>query len=1829
MTTTGLKPAMVDKGTLTDGTPISPEQIRPRTSSESSSQTKPKPKSRKSVQTQERGFQTRPKVSTVACQTDGFLRSVPPRLQVRSHPVCLYSYPESELQLYIEEGKKSVVHPSDTLDSRKEPTSLVGAGYNKWFRSVLADGECSRSMGVSPKVRFLKAIKNSSKTQSCANCSAGSTQACATTCNCSNVEASTDNHEATSKVCFPPPLHATSSKLIELYLKLKALPKEPVQERHMESVLEAVHHLLTHLPIEIKSPTLSTSVKPAARTSPQSPAVSTGPSSAVESPTASDPSTPPSGEPTTSSPPSTPGAASWTMGAKMQGLVDVLQELDDQGKKVFPKYFKAELAQLQKKTKNTLAFLTVGLRHETFSHDKSGCIVASDIQLRPWRNQELQVNPFFHRLFLDVGIRGLLHKMKDLMKQNRKGRRLGKESSEEDSDLELLCSPPPSSEQRTRAQATSGSSRARKRKAVTVNGKKFKKTSTSKRERIRQLVLEKQVRADARNITIPAPKPTSRESHPTSSTPPTDRRDLVPGAYTSTSKVSCTSSSEVVRTSMSVIPLAVTPLPVTTSSPTSPSPTRLSPYNKLITKKSFRLRLQSSVTPSHQPLDVSSESRFTVASGTTATDSRTIASIPCKTGGNVSSQRTLGHYMQRIAQRSAQPVSTSSQSSQALGSMLAPSTSSTAKALPSAPCPTNTAAPSASTAVASAVATHSTESSSLPRVTLYNALETLACVLQRVKMSPGEKETLKKLIARALSLSRSTYAIDLHMAQLLVNQITQQLHMRAPSTRFSGGSSVLVQQISPFMTYAYPTRSTFSASPNIVTPLTLPMTMHTPPISVALSVCANSTLQTPTDSEAEADSVTASVQACANAAVEPSVDAVECANADVESSVAASVTPSVQACANADVEPSVDAVECANADVESSVAASVTPSVQECANADVESSVAEHVTASVQECANAAVEYSIAEHVTVSVQESANAAVESSVAVPVTASVQECTNADVESSVAEHVTASVQECANADVESSVAEHVTASVQECANAAVESSVPSSQPFAQQTPAPAPNTTLPFPRLRIIMVSPTPRILPVPPIRLVAKPAEPLHKVVVATPAVPLHEVVKKKHKQYVIRLVVTSGHVEPNATVQTTMDKQGPTTTTNATVQTTMDKQGPTTTTSTTPKATLSTTTSTTAACGDVRMSPGVATAAVLATAQIQNQVSGEPNQNHVSTEPTMPDQQKHVSTEPNKIQQPVSPLPATVASTTTANTSKQVTQSQSAEPPSSKEASSPSTMNKAAWQGIAGVCDDVIIHKFSSGGKDTREDEEAQEVHSTDMSMSNATSSAEKVEMMPRYCAASASSAAKSTITSMVSAPSVSLVPATNTIGIDTETRSSCASRVSNAAVVTPIPSAGGLQSSSLRSVVSSAKPIATTTSIPSSITNSSSIGGVPVTAASVPVTTATVGSSGKNAAISASSIIRVLKEITPLLSYPSCPAATVPIVTTSAPSTPTANTVHVPSTTSTAITSSCTTSTANTIVPAASSAAAPIAPKSSTAAISTVSTDATPVASSLSAAPGTSTTNTKATIPCLSPTTATNTHAASKLATLFSAPLTTNTKATIPSKTTTVHAENVTPLAASAPSSSNTTPIATPISTSAQMCNSSVSTATFFASCTRNDLIDSMATSTTTTQTGNPAVLSSRGQPGPIQAPIKPHGTIVNTASSLTSLPLSVPPSVVHVPSVSSLYHFSQRDLPVVKLQASKVVTGLIIKWTFSPEHLSWQNFVKRYDLYAFVSNRISNIPDVSLWGKVGEIKPLALPMAVTLTNFAVGQRYAFAVRVSYVGGVTSRYSNPCTIEL
>ena len=1596
MTTTGFKPAMVDKGTLTDQTPLSPEQRHPRTPSDSLSPVRGKPKARKNVKTQEKGVQTRPKMSTVSSQTDGFLRSVPSRLQGQSHTVCLYNYPESELQLFIEEGKRSVVHPSDSLareDGTKE--TIAGQGH-KWLTSRLVEGECSRSVGVSPKVRFLKAIESSSESQSCPRCSGvqiGSRQTEATAsdmCTCSNVEASGEsnsaaNHEEVTpdlaKVCFTPPLHAAISRLSELYFKLKALPKEPVQERHMASVLEAVHHLLAHLPIELKSPTQSTPLKPTSRTSPRSLA----PTGTSSTPTSVDtPSTPavspPSTEKPASSPPSTPGAASWAMGAKMQELVDVLQELDDKGKDVFPMYFKAELAQLQKKAKKTLTFLTVGLRHETFSHDKSGCIVDSDIQLRPWRNRDLHINPFFHRLFLDVGIRGLLQEVKRLMKQNRKGRRLGQESSEEDSDLELLCSPPSSPKSRLKTPATASSSRVRKRKVVKTAGKKLKKSSTSKGERIRQLVAAKK---NDHNYAIPAP-PSSKHTSTGSTRPPSDSPlNSAPDATSTT--VTNTSSSKTASTATSA-----TALPLTSATVSSPltSPSRTSPYSKLITKgESFQVRLgelQSSVKTPHQPPAVSSGHKLAVtssiASSKSGSDSfKPIASIPCSVdalGGNLSAQLTMAQCIQYASQRLAPSVSTTLSTSQtSLSSpLVASSTSSTAKPLssaaifrpqistatPSASTPATTAkidisAPAPTTQVnAVAPTTASASGQTLPRFALQNALETLTNVLHKVHMTPGEKEALSSLISRALRLSRSTYAIDLHRAQLFINEITQQLHMRAPSAWFCGGNSVQVRQLSPFMSYAYPTRSMFSASPNIVTPLSLPMIIPLPPLP----------------------------------AIQPPVRSL-------------SITQS----------------------------------------------------------------------------------------------------------------APVQ------------------IEVCPNTAVVSSMTTSQPLPIQAATVAPSNT----HSSCNMVS-LAKILP----SVLTPPAS-----VVALPAA---------SSTHVVTTIVN-----PKATHVSVL------TTGVQTVQTTLDKQEPT----TAARATLSTNTSTTAACGDVRMSPSVAAATAPAIVPVAIQKDSLPG----AVVPTAP---------PNTSEQVVVHCPRV---------------SHSAEPISPCKASLTSPKDSGeVWQGIANLRENALVHKSLHSTKNTSQD--GKSAPPANASTANSNSSGEVVKMIPGSCAVSVSSTAKSPITSTVTSKDTEMKPSTS--------------------VLAPIPLTGASQSSLSATVTSVAKLSAATSSLPPSIPTSSSA-----------VAVTTVAASGvRNAALSASSIIGVLKEITPLLSYidststPSASISCAPRVTTASSASPTTSTA----------------ANATTTVPSAANTKAIVPTNTKETTVFTANTTTAKTKATSTSTAHTTTADTKATVPSMA-STKVNTPARDTV-TFATYPQTTVSLMSSNTSNPCTSSENAALIiTASAPSSKNTSiavPNSTPISTSAQIPNTSISPST--SSTSNNSPVTAISIMATSTNSARPTLTAvarlsqSQATPGsraptpPIQS--RPQRTTVNThSSSLSSSTL--PLSTVHVPPSSSLDPLSQQNLPVVKLQATKVFTGLVIKWTFSQEDLSWQTFVERYDLYAFVSSKMAKIPDVSLWGKVGEIKPMALPMAVTLTNFAIGQRYAFAVKVRYVGGVTSRYSNPCTIDL
>ena len=53
----------------------------------------------------------------------------------------------------------------------------------------------------------------------------------------------------------------------------------------------------------------------------------------------------------------------------------------------------------------------------------------------------------------------------------------------------------------------------------------------------------------------------------------------------------------------------------------------------------------------------------------------------------------------------------------------------------------------------------------------------------------------------------------------------------------------------------------------------------------------------------------------------------------------------------------------------------------------------------------------------------------------------------------------------------------------------------------------------------------------------------------------------------------------------------------------------------------------------------------------------------------------------------------------------------------------------------------------------------------------------------------------------------------------------------------------------------------------------------------------------------------------------------------------------------------------------------------------------------------------------------------------------------------------------------------------------------------------------------------------------------------------------------------------------------------------------LKAYQLYAYQETSVSVISS-SLWKKVGDVKPLPLPMACTLTQFMEGHKYHFAVR-------------------
>ncbi|KAG8228636.1 hypothetical protein J437_LFUL008287 [Ladona fulva] len=98
----------------------------------------------------------------------------------------------------------------------------------------------------------------------------------------------------------------------------------------------------------------------------------------------------------------------------------------------------------------------------------------------------------------------------------------------------------------------------------------------------------------------------------------------------------------------------------------------------------------------------------------------------------------------------------------------------------------------------------------------------------------------------------------------------------------------------------------------------------------------------------------------------------------------------------------------------------------------------------------------------------------------------------------------------------------------------------------------------------------------------------------------------------------------------------------------------------------------------------------------------------------------------------------------------------------------------------------------------------------------------------------------------------------------------------------------------------------------------------------------------------------------------------------------------------------------------------------------------------------------------------------------------------------------------------------------------------------------------------------------------------------------------------------------PVLKL--SKVTNGIVLSWNMTNN--TPHEEIASYQLYAYQEGT-NTPPSPSLWKKVGDVKALPLPMACTLTQFADGHRYHFAVRALDVHGRVGEFSVPGTIDL
>ncbi|XP_022919471.2 putative uncharacterized protein DDB_G0289263 isoform X1 [Onthophagus taurus] len=147
---------------------------------------------------------------------------------------------------------------------------------------------------------------------------------------------------------------------------------------------------------------------------------------------------------------------------------------------------------------------------------------------------------------------------------------------------------------------------------------------------------------------------------------------------------------------------------------------------------------------------------------------------------------------------------------------------------------------------------------------------------------------------------------------------------------------------------------------------------------------------------------------------------------------------------------------------------------------------------------------------------------------------------------------------------------------------------------------------------------------------------------------------------------------------------------------------------------------------------------------------------------------------------------------------------------------------------------------------------------------------------------------------------------------------------------------------------------------------------------------------------------------------------------------------------------------------------------------------------------------------------------------------------------------------------------------------------------------------------------------------PIRPATTPQPTNPQTTRSPVQrVRQSSSPLPPPPPDQHHPGRMVPPkphLNLTKSPCGTGIVLQWKM-PYQLSMFDAIVSYQLYAYQVPKANQKTDG--WGKIGDVKALELPMAVTLTQFAVGYRYYFAVRAVDSHQRVGLFSEPQTITL